>query len=68
MKSHAFVRSNAPRVLLGKLKTDDSTTANINIIFVPSFKTYLYFLFVPTLVYRDNYPRFVFHYSHRCVI
>lgn len=57
MKSHAFVRSNAPRAMLGKLKTEDSTVSGGN-IFVPSFKTYLYFLFVPTLVYRDNYPRY----------
>jgi len=25
----------------------------------PDFSKYLYFLFVPTLVYRDDYPRWV---------
>ena len=27
----------------------------------PDFSKYLYFLFVPTLVYRDDYPRWVLH-------
>lgn len=26
----------------------------------PDFSKYLYFLFAPTLIYRDNYPRYVF--------
>ena len=26
----------------------------------PSFTNYLYFLFAPTLVYSDNYPRYFF--------
>lgn len=81
MKSHAFIRTNVPRVLnsKNKLKVDDigwdspstySTTTNKNQklhangssrvndkrIF-PSFGQYVYFLFAPTLVYRDEYPR-----------
>lgn len=44
MKTHAFVRSNAPRAL-----TDGS---------VPGFSQFLYFMFAPTLVYCDNYPRY----------
>lgn len=30
----------------------------------PNFSNYLYFLFAPTLVYRDNYPRSVPHLFH----
>lgn len=79
MKSHAFIRSNVPRVLnsKNKLKVDDigwdftpeaanhknhkthangSARVNDKRIF-PSFKQYAYFLFAPTLVYRDEYPR-----------
>ncbi|KAK3920460.1 Sterol O-acyltransferase 1 [Frankliniella fusca] len=43
MKSHAFVRSNVPRALR------DGT--------VPGFNQFLYFMFAPTLVYCDSYPR-----------
>ncbi|KAG8224224.1 hypothetical protein J437_LFUL002680 [Ladona fulva] len=52
MKSHAFVRSNAPRALRvteGKDEVKDHTVC-------PGFSKFLYFLFVPTLVYRDTYP------------
>lgn len=55
MKMHAFIRSNAARVLSGKIKGDDAlihATENM-----PSFSAYLYFLFAPTLIYRDHYPR-----------
>jgi len=50
MKVHAFVRSNAPRVLKYKLHTE-------NQILVPEFSKFLYFSFAPTLIYRDSYPR-----------
>ncbi|KAE8737120.1 hypothetical protein FOCC_FOCC017421 [Frankliniella occidentalis] len=43
MKSHAFVRSNAPRALAEGV--------------VPGFNQFLYFMFAPTLVYCDTYPR-----------
>lgn len=79
MKSHAFIRTNVPRVLnsKNKLKVDDSewespspytptknnklsangsSSVNDKRLF-PSFGQYLYFLFAPTLVYRDEYPR-----------
>ncbi|EDO49468.1 predicted protein, partial [Nematostella vectensis] len=46
LKVHAFVRSNVPKVLY--------TSENENEI--PEFGQYLYFLFCPTLVYRDHYP------------
>ena len=63
MKSYSFVRENAFKVLrpwkakegtgpavwyLGQMKPQ-----------VGSFKQYLYFIFVPTLLYRDEYPRCV---------
>jgi sterol O-acyltransferase len=78
MKSHAFIRTNVPRVLnsKNKLKVDDfeweSPSSNNNksekIVAngssrvndkrqFPSFGQYCYFLFAPTLVYRDEYPR-----------
>lgn len=56
MKNHAFIRSNVPIVLAGKLKKEDETYKNAASS-VPSFGTYVYFLFAPTLVYRNIYPR-----------
>ncbi|XP_066995811.2 sterol O-acyltransferase 1 [Anabrus simplex] len=51
MKIHAFVRSNIPRALQYKPHTDvDSAPC-------PEFEKFLYFLFAPTLVYQDSYPR-----------
>jgi sterol O-acyltransferase len=41
MKMYAFIRSNVNKSLEA----------------LPSFQTYLYFLFAPTLVYKDTYPR-----------
>ncbi|XP_025271408.1 sterol O-acyltransferase 1 isoform X1 [Camponotus floridanus] len=51
MKSHAFVRSVAPRFISYKPHSDVSKPNG------PGFSQYLYFLFAPTLVYRDEYPR-----------
>lgn len=78
MKSHAFIRTNVPRVLNSKnkhkvddigwdspsppspknnkLSTNGSASVNDKRLF-PSFGQYVYFLFAPTLVYRDEYPR-----------
>ncbi|ALC47858.1 CG8112 [Drosophila busckii] len=53
MKMHAFVRYNAARVLAGKLKTDNEPCPAP----MPSLQSYVYFLFAPTLIYRDSYPR-----------
>ncbi|KAM4021892.1 sterol O-acyltransferase 1 isoform 1-T1 [Anomaloglossus baeobatrachus] len=50
MKVHSFIRENIPRVLSSA--KDKSTVAP-----VPPVTQYLYFLFAPTLIYRDNYPR-----------
>ncbi|KAF6030048.1 SOAT1 [Bugula neritina] len=47
MKAHSFVRENAPRVLHADKTIDDGL----------NFSRYLYFLFAPTLIYKDEYPR-----------
>ncbi|KAK7825281.1 hypothetical protein U0070_009770, partial [Myodes glareolus] len=52
MKAHSFVRENVPRVL-NAAKEKSSTVP------VPTVNQYLYFLFAPTLIYRDSYPRFL---------
>lgn len=51
MKCHAFVRSTAPRFISYKPHSDVPQPS------CPGFSQYLYFLFAPTLVYRDKYPR-----------
>ena len=67
MKSYAFVRSNIPRALSSNFNfdkeslSDGEETSEINnssVLPCPDFSSYLYFLFAPTLVYKDNYPRF----------
>lgn len=47
MKIYAFIRTVSPRYL------------ESNSVPLPDFSNYLYFLFAPTLVYRDSYPRFI---------
>uniref|UniRef100_A0A8C2ARF6 O-acyltransferase n=1 Tax=Cyprinus carpio TaxID=7962 RepID=A0A8C2ARF6_CYPCA len=47
MKAHSFIRENVPRV----------RSLERNSVAVPQFTQYIYFLFAPTLIYRDNYPR-----------
>lgn len=49
MKTHSFVRENVPKVWI-KDKKDSKPM-------VPQVSHYLYFLFAPTLIYRDKYPR-----------
>lgn len=51
MKTHSFVRENVPKVLTW---TKDKKSPNPQ---VPQVSHYLYYLFAPTLIYRDNYPR-----------
>ncbi|KAM6921120.1 sterol O-acyltransferase 1 [Xenentodon cancila] len=51
MKAHSFVRENVPKVLSwAENKTCPDPV-------VPQVSQYLYFLFAPTLIYRDKYPR-----------
>jgi sterol O-acyltransferase len=73
MKSHAYIRTNVPRVLnsKNKLKVDDVQEQEVDENFnnvsgtsrvqdkriTPTFGMYLYFLFAPTIIYRDQYPR-----------
>ncbi|XP_012254315.2 sterol O-acyltransferase 1 [Athalia rosae] len=52
MKIHAFVRSAAPRTLNFKPHTEKNGETTC-----PEFSKFLYFLFCPTLIYRDSYPR-----------
>lgn len=53
MKTYAFVRSTTPRILVQKSKDEDNKGVDC-----PGFSKFLYFLFAPTLIYRDEYPRF----------
>lgn len=85
MKSHAFIRTNVPRVLYQKKKSKSSDESEPdyeedknsddsgkkiqqkppesgsprvnNKRVLTTFKQYTYFLFAPTLIYRDEYPR-----------
>ncbi|XP_061833765.1 sterol O-acyltransferase 1 isoform X1 [Nerophis lumbriciformis] len=51
MKAHSYIRENVPRVLTW---TKDKTSSGP---VVPQVSQYLYFLFAPTLIYSDKYPR-----------
>lgn len=51
MKAHSFVRENVPKVFAW---TRDKTSPHPE---VPQVSHYVYFLFAPTLIYRDKYPR-----------
>ncbi|KAJ7332038.1 hypothetical protein JRQ81_014218 [Phrynocephalus forsythii] len=50
MKAHSFIRENVPRVI-------SCPTQKSNSFQFPRVSQYLYFLFAPTLIYRDEYPR-----------
>ena len=69
MKSYSFVRENAYKVLYPWHK-DDTTGPAVWYAgqmspTVGSFSQYVYFLFCPTLLYRDHYPRYITHtYIH----
>lgn len=54
MKNHAFVRSNIPRVLVAIQKSESRKDGKD---LVPTFQKFIYFMFAPTLIYRDQYPR-----------
>ncbi|XP_024939663.1 sterol O-acyltransferase 1 [Cephus cinctus] len=61
MKTHAFVRSTAPKMMLEESqklqKTQKSQVDISGSSKCPGFSKFLYFMFAPTLVYRDSYPR-----------
>ncbi|XP_021121013.1 sterol O-acyltransferase 1 isoform X3 [Heterocephalus glaber] len=50
MKAYSFVRENVPRVLHAAKEKSGTVP-------IPTVNQYLYFLFAPTLIYRDSYPR-----------
>ncbi|XP_003225493.1 sterol O-acyltransferase 1 [Anolis carolinensis] len=50
MKSHSYIRENVPRVI-------SCPPQKSNSLQLPEVSQYLYFLFAPTLIYRDHYPR-----------
>ena len=63
MKSYSFIRENAYKVLYPWDKDDRHGPAlwyaGQMQPKVASFHQYLYFLFAPTMLYRDYYPRLV---------
>ena len=64
MKSYSFVRENAYKVLYPWSKDDDCGPAQWYAGQMHpkpgSFSQYFYFIFAPTLLYRDFYPRYYF--------
>ena len=70
MKSYSFIRENAYKVLYPWHKEDETGPA---VWYagqmepqVGTFSTYLYFLFCPTVLYRDKYPRYASHHVDTC--
>lgn len=56
MKVYAFVRSNVPRACsVWRKKYSEAKPPYSKL--VPAHSKFVYFLFAPTLVYRDEYPR-----------
>ncbi|XP_046892881.1 sterol O-acyltransferase 1 [Hypomesus transpacificus] len=53
MKSYSYMRENVPRVLALAKDKKGSAPASVT----PQMTQYIYFLFAPTLIYRDKYPR-----------
>ena len=62
MKGYSFIRENAYKVLYPWSKDDKFGPAEWYAgqmsPRVASFSQYLYFLFAPTFLYRDHYPRY----------
>ncbi|XP_053088046.1 sterol O-acyltransferase 2 isoform X2 [Pangasianodon hypophthalmus] len=50
MKSYSFIRETVVAVLRAKSKKGEAAR-------FPALSSYLYFLFCPTLIYRETYPR-----------
>ncbi|KAF7664595.1 hypothetical protein LDENG_00169510 [Lucifuga dentata] len=50
MKSYSFIRETAPVVMRNTPKEGETPR-------FPTLSSYLYFLFCPTLIYRESYPR-----------
>jgi len=56
MKVHSFIRENVPRAIQLKLNKEPSKDDS-NTISFPSLDKFLYYMFCPAFVYRDEYPR-----------
>lgn len=54
MKIHSFVRNNAPEVIK---QSKLSNTSKIKVS--KQFNRFLYFLYAPTLIYKEEYPRYI---------
>ncbi len=69
MKSYSYVRENAYKVVYPWHKDDERGPAvwygGQMLPTVGTFSQYFYFLFAPTLLYRDQYPRYVHVLSAR---
>lgn len=50
MKTYSFIRESAPVIITNPPKEGESPR-------FPTFSSYLYFLFCPTLIYKESYPR-----------
>ncbi|XP_058486611.1 sterol O-acyltransferase 2 [Solea solea] len=50
MKSYSFIRETAPAIMKNTPKEGEAPK-------FPTLSSYLYFLFCPTLIYRESYPR-----------
>ena len=63
MKSYSFIRENAYKVVYPWNKDDDSGPAQWYAGQMHpkpgTFSQYFYFIFAPTMLYRDYYPRYV---------
>lgn len=61
MKVHAFIRENAPKAIAYKKaaanykKNDKNSAAPVSQF--PSMDKLVYYLFCPSFIYRDEYPR-----------
>ncbi|KAK4876100.1 hypothetical protein RN001_012522 [Aquatica leii] len=56
-KTYACVRDTVPKMLKNKLKSEEHQ-------YYPTFSNFLYFMFAPTLVYNDSYPKFVYKFKY----
>ncbi|CAG5979410.1 unnamed protein product [Menidia menidia] len=50
MKTYSFIRETGPAIIKNTPKKGESPK-------FPTFSSYLFFLFCPTLIYRESYPR-----------
>ncbi|KAK6048119.1 hypothetical protein COOONC_14376 [Cooperia oncophora] len=55
MKLHSFLRENMPRAIAKK--TSGTVVEPGTASEWPSVEQYVYFMFCPSLIYRDEYPR-----------